>query len=46
MFLQEVLDRYYDVRSIIVDCIAKFHKEKVSGLIGHFIPMANNFKGK
>lgn len=42
-FLQEVLDRYYDVRSIIVDCIANLHKEKVSGLIGHFIPMANNF---
>ncbi|TAL33016.1 MAG: hypothetical protein EPN93_15230 [Spirochaetes bacterium] len=42
-FLQEVLDRYYDLRLVIVDIIANLHKEQMPGLIPHFIPMANAF---
>lgn len=43
LFLQEVLDRYYDVRSVIIDIIANLHKEKRADLIDSFIDTANNF---
>jgi hypothetical protein len=42
-FLQEVLDRYYDLRLVIVDIIANLHKEQLPGLIPHFLPAANAF---
>ncbi len=42
-FLHEVLDRYYDLRSVIIDLIANLHKEKMPELIDHFILMANEF---
>ena len=32
-FLQEVLDRYYDVRMILIDVVANFHKENRQDLI-------------
>ncbi len=42
-FLQEVLDRYYDLRLVIVDIIANLHKEQLPGLIPQFLPVANGF---
>lgn len=42
-FLQEVLDRYYDIRLVTIDIIANLHKEKREDLIDCFIEMANNF---
>ncbi len=32
-FLQEVLDRYYDTRAVLIDLVANFHKEKKPDLI-------------
>ncbi len=43
LFLQEVLDRYYDLRSIVIDCIANLYKEKRNDLIPAFIKAANYF---
>lgn len=43
LFLQEVLDRYYDVRSVVIDCIANLYKEKREDLIPAFIKAANYF---
>jgi len=42
-FLKEVVDRYYDMRSVIVDLIANLHKEKRTDLIDGFIVIANDF---
>ncbi len=42
-FLKEVVDRYYDMRSVIVDLIANLHKEKRPDLIKGFIEIANDF---
>ncbi len=43
LFLQEVLDRYYDLRSVVIDCIANLYKEKREDLIPAFIKAANYF---
>jgi hypothetical protein len=43
LFLQEVLDRYYDLRSVIIDIIANMHKEQRPDLIDPFIEVANSF---
>ncbi|MGC8900323.1 MAG: DUF6206 family protein [bacterium] len=43
LFLQEVLDRYYDFRLVIVDLIANFYKEGREDLIQHLIGHANEF---
>lgn len=42
-FLKEVVDRYYDIRSVIIDIIANLHKEKRPDLIDYFIKIANEF---
>lgn len=42
-FLKEVVGRYYDMRSVIVDLIANLHKEKRADLIDGFIDAANGF---
>lgn len=42
-FLQEVLDRYYDLRSVVMDCIANLYKEKREDLIPAFVKLANHF---
>jgi hypothetical protein len=42
-FLKEVVDRYYDIRSVIIDIIANLHKEKRKDLIDGFIDIANNY---
>jgi hypothetical protein len=42
-FLKEVVDRYYDMRSVIVDLIANLHKEKRPDLIDGLIGRANAF---
>jgi hypothetical protein len=43
LFLQEILDRYYDFRLILIDLIGNFFKEEVSELIPEAIDIANNF---
>ncbi|MCX8123237.1 MAG: DUF6206 family protein [Spirochaetes bacterium] len=42
-FLKEVLDRYYDIRSVVIDCIANLYKEKREDLIPGFVKAANYF---
>ena len=42
-FLQEVLDRYYDLHLVTVDLIANFYKEGRAEFIPQMIETANNF---
>lgn len=42
-FLQEVLDRYYNFRLVIIDLIANFYKEGRGDLIPKLIEHANEF---
>jgi hypothetical protein len=42
-FLKEVVDRYYDFRSVMIDIIANLHKEKRTDLIDGFIGIANSY---
>lgn len=41
-FLQEVMDRYYDIRLIYIDLIANLYKEKKTDLITEAISSAND----
>jgi hypothetical protein len=43
LFLQEVVDRYYDLRSVLIDLIGNLHKEQRSDLIDDYIDLANEF---
>ena len=43
LFLQEVLDRYYDLHLVVVDLIANFFKEGRAGFIPKMIATANHF---
>lgn len=45
-FLQEVMDRYYDLRLIYIDLIANLYKEKKSDLIDEAISLANDLLDK
>jgi hypothetical protein len=40
-FLQEVLDRYYDTRSVLIDLVANFHKEGRTDLIEGALTVIN-----
>ena len=42
-FLQDILDRYYDFRKVVVDLIANLYKEGRDDLISPFIKVANEF---
>ena len=42
-FLQDVMNRYYDEKSVNVDLIANLNKEERQDLIPLFIDVANNF---
>ena len=42
-YLQDILDRYYDLRRVVVDLIANFFKEGRSDLIPRLVELANNF---
>lgn len=42
-FLKQVLDRYYDMRSVAIDILANLHKEKRADLINSFIKTTNEF---
>ncbi|MHA1725296.1 MAG: DUF6206 family protein [Promethearchaeota archaeon] len=42
-FLDEVLDRYYDWREVIIDLIANFHKEQLSEMIPDLLNVVNDF---
>ncbi len=43
MYLQEILDRYYDFRSVVLDLIANLYKEKKPELIPDMVEAANQF---
>jgi uncharacterized protein DUF6206 len=45
-FLQEVLDRYYDVRMILIDVIANFHKEGRQDMIDDALSLINEMLEK
>jgi len=40
-FLQEVLDRYYDTRSVLIDFVANFHKEGREDMIDAALSVIN-----
>lgn len=42
-YLQEILDRYYDFRKVIIDLVANFYKEQKNELIPTLIPAINDF---
>jgi len=42
-YLQDILDRYYDFRKVVVDLIANFFKEGRSDLIPKLVGLANEF---
>lgn len=42
-FLQDVLDRYYDFREVVIDLLANFYKEQRSDLIPDLLEAANRF---
>ena len=42
-FLQEVLDRYYDFRLVVVDLIANFYKEGRKDMVPGLIGLSNRF---
>ncbi len=46
LFLKDVVDRYYDMRSVIIDVIANLYKEQRPDLIDSFISSANGTAGK
>ena len=45
-FLQDVMDRYYDEKSVNVDLIANLYKEQKPALIPLFIEAANRFSSQ
>jgi len=42
-YLQDILDRYYDFRKVVVDLIANFFKEGRNDLIPKLVELANEF---
>ena len=42
-FIQEVLDRYYDLRLVIIDLLANFFKEQIPKIIPRLIKRVNQF---
>lgn len=42
-FLKEVVGRYYDIRSVMIDIIANLHKEKREDLVTGMIDVTNNY---
>jgi hypothetical protein len=42
-FLDEVMNRYYDFRKVVIDLIANFHKEQRSEIIPGLVETANRF---
>ncbi|MFW9915070.1 MAG: DUF6206 family protein [Candidatus Thorarchaeota archaeon] len=43
LYLQEILDRYYDLRKVTIDLVANFYKEQRSELIPILIPAINDY---
>ena len=46
LFLQDVVDRYYDFRQVVVDLVANFYKEQRPELIPELVDVANRFFAK
>jgi hypothetical protein len=43
LFLQDVVDRYYDLRRVVVDLVANFYKEQLPSLVPDLVELANRF---
>ncbi|MGD9145813.1 MAG: DUF6206 family protein [Anaerolineae bacterium] len=43
LFVQDVVDRYYDFRRVVVDLVANFYKEQRPELIPELVDAANSF---
>ncbi|MDD5447562.1 MAG: DUF6206 family protein [Actinomycetota bacterium] len=43
LVLEDVVGHYYDLRGLVVDMIANFHKEGMSELVGELVEVANDF---
>jgi len=43
LFMQDVVDRYYDLRQVVVDLVANFYKEQRPELIPDLVDVANSF---
>ncbi|MHA1315399.1 MAG: DUF6206 family protein [Candidatus Helarchaeota archaeon] len=43
LFLQEVVDRYYDFRSVVTDLLANFYKEQLPEIVPSLIDLVNEF---
>ena len=41
--VQDVLDRYYDFRRVVIDLLANFYKEQRPDLINRTLPIVNEF---
>ena len=43
LFLQDVMERYYDARQVVIDLLANFYKEQREELIPDLVSAANSF---
>jgi hypothetical protein len=43
LFLKQVMDRYFDLRKVVLDLVANLHKERQAALIPEMISAANAF---
>ncbi len=43
LFLQDVVNRYYDLHRVVVDLVANFYKEQLPGLVPDLVELANGF---
>jgi len=43
LFLEDVVNRYYDFRAVVIDLIANFYKEQRPEYIPHLVDLANEF---
>lgn len=43
LFVDDVMNRYYDERKVVIDLLANFYKEQRADLIPSMIGLANNF---
>lgn len=43
LMLREILDKYYEVRGVLVDFLGNLHKERLSELIPELLPIANQY---
>lgn len=45
-FLKDVMNRYYDIRLVVIDTLANLYKEKKEAWVSEFLGIANDFFAK